>query len=272
MNIIKKIIKSLFFTKYKILRFFRIILNIDQKIFIGERKIILPPGHMLSLYNLIYKEYDEFLPKLALNIKKNESIIDIGANVGDTLFRLINKNLNPDYYCVEADDYFFKYLKKNIESLNLNKNNKIIPIKALVGNNLVGNLSNNNTGTKHLVESSSGISSKKLDDLITEYQIKNIKLIKVDVDGYDYSVLLSALIEISKHKPDLFFEYMILDDAGFSGYSNLMEKLNKIGYSKWTVLNNYGSVILENKAYLDVLELINSFKNTKVAFDIYCKT
>ena len=41
-----------------------------------------------------------------------KSVLDIGANVGDTLFRFIDTNPKPNYFSIEADKYFFKYLKK----------------------------------------------------------------------------------------------------------------------------------------------------------------
>ena len=148
-----KINKSLFYLTYKILRILRVFFNIDQKIYISNKQILLPPGHLLSLYNYSHKEYDKFIPKIIRNFKENDSIIDIGANVGDTLYRLIDSNSKPNFYCIEADEYFFKYLAKNKELLALNLKKNVFLIKELVGDNLVGNLSQSSTGTKTLIES-----------------------------------------------------------------------------------------------------------------------
>ena len=275
----RKFNKSLFYLKYNFKRQLRIFFNIDQIIYIDNKKIILPPGHLLSLYESIYPKYDRFLPTVIGKIKENEVIIDIGANIGDTLFRLLNINKRPYYYCIEADNFFFEYLQKNKKSLDVNIQNKIILIKTLVGDQLKGNLSETATGTKTLIESDLGIKSKKLDDIITEYKIKNIKLIKVDVDGFDYNILFSAINELKNNKPDIFFEYMPLDKLAKKNYLRLIEKLNEIGYSNWTMLDNYGSIIFENKGCIDV---INKTKSTTVfstysflikknIFDIYCK-
>ena len=223
------------------------------------------------MYESIYPKYDRFLPNVIREIKENEVIIDIGANIGDTLFRLLNINSKPYYYCIEADNFFFEYLKKNKESLDTNVQNKIILIKTLVGDKLKGNLSETTTGTKSLIESDLGIKSKKLDDIIMEYKIKNIKLIKVDVDGYDYNILFSAINELKNNKPDIFFEYMPLDESGKKNYLRLIEKLNEIGYSNWTMLDNYGSIIFENKSYIDVIDKTKSTLIKKNVFDIYCK-
>ena len=232
--------------------------------------MVLPPEHPLSMWTSLYKDYDNFLPKLVKEMNSNESIIDIGANVGDTLFRFIDTNSKPNYFSIEADKYFFKYLKKNKGLLEKDIQNRVTLINELVGNNLKGNLTQkSNLGSKFLVESPDGLETKSLDKIIINENIQNIKLIKVDVDGYDYNVLLSAMNEIKKNKPSLFFEYMSLNKTE---YIELIKKLYEIGYSEWTIINNYGSAIFENKHYKDVLDYIDSEKNSEIIIDIYCKT
>ena len=266
----RKIKKIFFYFKYGLLKSIRIFFKIDQKIKIGSRIMVLPPEHPLSMWTSLYKDYDNFLPKLVKEMNSNESIIDIGANVGDTLFRFIDTNSKPNYFSIEADKYFFKYLKKNKGLLEKDIQNRVTLINELVGNNLKGNLTQkSNLGSKFLVESPDGLETKSLDKIIINENIQNIKLIKVDVDGYDYNVLLSAMNEIKKNKPSLFFEYMSLNKTE---YIELIKKLYEIGYSEWTIINNYGSAIFENKHYKDVLGYIDSEKNSEIIIDIYCKT
>tara|TARA_B100000780_G_scaffold72966_1_gene48907 strand:- start:2516 stop:3361 length:846 start_codon:yes stop_codon:yes gene_type:complete len=266
----RKIKKIFFYFKYGLLKSVRIFFKIDQKIKIGSRIMVLPPEHPLSMWTSLYKDYDNFLPKLVKEMSSNESIIDIGANVGDTLFRFIDTNSKPNYFSIEADQYFFKYLKKNKGLLEKDIQDRVTLINELVGNNLKGNLTQkSNLGSKFLVESPDGLETKSLDKIIIDGNIQNIKLIKVDVDGYDYNVLLSAMNEIKKNKPSLFFEYMSLNKTE---YIELIKKLYEIGYSEWTIINNYGSAIFENKHYKDVLGYIDSKKNSEIIIDIYCKT
>jgi len=47
--------------------------------------------------------------------------------------------------------------------------------------------------------------------------------------------------------------------------------LNKIGYSNWTMLDNYGSVIFENKSYIELINKTKSALIKKDVFDIYCR-
>ena len=61
-----------------------------------------------------------------------------------------------------------------LNKIKLNTQDRITLIKELVGIDLIGNLSSTTPGTKSLVESSEGFKTKKLDDIIIEYNIKNI--------------------------------------------------------------------------------------------------
>ena len=264
-KILLKIKKILFYKKYKFFRIIQMIFKKDQRIYINNQELVLPPGHLLSMYNSLYPEYDKFIVGLVSKLDPNSSIIDIGANVGDTLMRLIQGNSKLNYFSIEADNYFFKYLKKNKEKIYKNYNTQITLINELVGLNLVGNLNNTKSGTKTLIENKEGVKTKTLDDIILDNNIINIAFIKVDVDGYDYNVLASGIENIKKYKPMLFFEYMSLNK---DKYLVLLEELYVIGYKKWTIINNYGYPIFENKDYNEVVNFINS-KNDIIT-DIYC--
>lgn len=264
-RIISKFKKILFYRKYNFFSKFQILFNIDQKTSIYGQKLVLPPGHLLTMYNSLYPEYDKFISQLVKNINEGYSVIDIGANVGDTLIRFIKANPKLKYFSIEADDFFFKYLQKNKESYSINHVTQITLINELVGLNLTGNLSKTTTGTKTLIESKDGTKSKTLDEIILDNNIKNIALIKVDVDGYDYNVLLSGMNNIIKYKPMLFFEYMGLNKIK---YLNLLNELYKIGYTKWTALDNYGKIIFECQDFINIINLIDS-KN-EIIIDIYC--
>ena len=164
-----------FYFFYKLKKKIRLIFNIDQIITLGVLKVNLPPDHNLSLYNNLYPEYDKFISKVVVNLPENSSVLDIGANVGDTVGRLIQSNNKLNYYCIEADNFFFDYLNLNVKNFKKIISCKITLIKLLVGLDLQGELIGKH-GTKSLLESKNSsnskiIKSKKIDKIISEYNI-----------------------------------------------------------------------------------------------------
>ena len=116
-KIILKIERIFFYFRYHLLERLRLILDIDQKFYIGKYKLILPPKHLFTYFKTRYVNYDKYLNKVVNKIEHNQTVIDIGANVGDSLLQIINKNKYLNYYCIEGDNFFFEYLKKNVENL-----------------------------------------------------------------------------------------------------------------------------------------------------------
>jgi FkbM family methyltransferase len=267
---VKKIKKTFFYFFYKLQKKIRLIFNIDQIITLGILKVNLPPDHNLSLYNNLYPEYDKFISKVVVNLPENSSVLDIGANVGDTVGRLIQSNNKLNYYCIEADNFFFDYLNLNVKNFKKIISCKITLIKLLVGLDLQGELIGNH-GTKSLLESKNSsnskiIKSKKIDKIISEYNIKNISLIKCDTDGYDYNVIFSGISYIKKNTPDIFFEYHYLNKDSQVNYIGIINILFEIGYKNWTIISNYGKVLFKRINKEDLIYLINSDQRI---FDIY---
>jgi FkbM family methyltransferase len=267
---VKKIQKTFFYFFYKLQKKIRLIFNIDQIITLGVLKVNLPPDHNLSLYNNLYPEYDKFISKVVVNLPENSSVLDIGANVGDTVGRLIQSNNKLNYYCIEADNFFFDYLNLNVKNFKKIISCKITLIKLLVGLDLQGELIGNH-GTKSLLESKNSsnskiIKSKKIDKIISEYNIKNISLIKCDTDGYDYNVIFSGISYIKKNTPDIFFEYHYLNKDSQVNYIGIINILFEIGYKNWTIISNYGEVLFKRINKEDLIYLINSDQRI---FDIY---
>ena len=267
-KVYNKLKKILFYKIYNVLQFLRVLFNINQEIKINNRILILPPKHLFSFYKRKYKYYDEFIVKLSKRLSKSDTIIDIGANVGDTLFQILSKKSRFNYFCIEGDIFFFSYLKKNISNLPVFQQKKIIAIKEIVGKNLVGNLVGEG-GTKSFEFDNLGKKSKTLDEIVFFNKIQNIRIIKVDVDGYDYNVINSGLKIIQKFKPIIFFEIMIIDRFSVKNYKKTINTLNKIGYKSWTILDNYGNKIFDSDNVLFFLKYIEKFKIGDL-YDIAC--
>ena len=118
------------------------------------------------------------------------------------------KNKNKKYFGIEPDIYFLITLKRILIKINYQKKIKIyknfITSKKKIGF-LVGPV-----GQKFIHSKFNKIENQiSLDDFIDVNCIKNLELIKIDTDGYDYDVLKSGNKNIKKFKPIIFFECQI---------------------------------------------------------------
>jgi len=233
-------------------------LNIPINYSYKNFKIKLPPDHLLPDYQKAHIKYDRFLPHLATYIDHYDVIIDIGANVGDTVAGMVEKNPYARYVCIEPDESFFEYLNKNVAEIKRSiPNIEIQTIKALVGRNVLNVLLDGKGGTKHAVINSGGnIHSTGLDNIITNITSK-VRLLKSDVDGYDYDVLDSSMAVIRQHSPIIFFECYYDNLYQKDGYSNTLSSLQAIGYKDFTVFDNFGEVIVRTGDLNIVAQLMN---------------
>ena len=56
---------------------------------VNDKQLKLSPGHKLDAIQNAYPYYDKFLPLLTKNYINQGYVIDIGANVGDSLYGMI---------------------------------------------------------------------------------------------------------------------------------------------------------------------------------------
>jgi FkbM family methyltransferase len=217
--------------------------------------IALPSSHLLPEYQRGHPKYDKFLPHLASYVDSGGTIVDIGANVGDTLAAMVERNPDASYVCIEPDDQFHRYLEHNAERIRQAVSGVTIRlIKALVGQN-ISNVSLDGTGgTKHAVADGAGsIQSQPLDALLADQQGLTIRIIKSDVDGFDYDVLDSSRAVINCHGPMLFFECYYTHEYQMRGFSTAFRTLEAEGYRDWIVFDNFGEFMLRT-ADLAVLD------------------
>ena len=257
----------------KIKRGLRVFFNIKINYQCGDFTIQLTPDHLLPGYQKQFKAYDRFLPHLSSYFGPNDWVIDIGANCGDTLAAMIAKNTTSSYLCIEADNIFFDYLKYNIGVINKKlKKITIIPIKALVGTGGVSGVLSGKGGTKSLSSlakvNPTGVSepelhavslAKILQDFPETELIRSslgdgkvIRLIKSDVDGYDFDVINSAGLLLNSNDLILYFECYYREDFQIEGYRKLMAVLFERGFRHFWIFDNFGVFML----YADQTEII----------------
>jgi len=219
---------------------------------------------------LLLSIIDFFNKKKILNFFKSkfrnvEMIFDIGAHKGET-FDLFDNNFKVgNYYAFEASPINFKFLeKKKIKIKNLNIINK-----AVGDNNEETNfyqLNESSSSTMNEINQESKYYKKKsflinffsliksettqfklkpilLSDFIISNNIKNIDILKIDTEGYEFRVI-KGLNEKIKIVDYIYFEHH---------YDDMVKK----GYT-FSMINNY----LIKNGFKKVFKLKMSFRKS----------
>lgn len=172
-------------------------------------------------------------------LEKSEIIFDIGANIGQTAFNILQKQtkkgLKPIVYAFEPFPGTFEKFR-----VNLGLNPEINRIHALnLGlSNQKGVLHMANQGANSgafrmtaNTQNSISVPVTSLDEFVTEHQIPRIDFIKIDVEGYELHVLEGAMKSIGKFKPILIFEYSVENMAAQGKkVDETLDKLLKLNY------------------------------------------
>lgn len=237
-------------------------LGIKRTFIINGNPISLDYAHKLPDYQKRHPLYDRFLPHLASYLQKNSVVIDVGANVGDTLCGMAGANKTLQYICIEADNDFFDDLKKNSEILK-NKLNclNITLVKQFIGNDIDSVNLSGSGGTKH-AEIGGNIKSKTLYQVVFDLKISidRVRLIKTDVDGFDWDVIRSAYNLLGNH-PYIYFECQYDNSGQLNSYKEMFDELLKIGYVNYSIFDNFGQYICTLSDSKNIVELLDYVAN-----------
>ena len=232
----------------------------------------LPAGHDLPKFKSKFPLYDTFLGHIVKSVADGELVIDVGANVGDTLAIMAVENSKLSYLCIEADDYFYNYLTKNIVTLTTALPSlEVKQVKCLVAKDVKASGLSVGERTKKIIEaktSENHLASKTLSDIYkSEFSGRKIGLIKIDVDGYDYDVVNSAIDIIAESNCYVYFECDAHNEENLNGYISAIENLSAVGYENFVIFDNYGSPMITSGRAETVIEVINyTLKQNSSAF------
>lgn len=172
-------------------------------------------------------------------LENGGTFFDIGANIG--LFTTqIALNKNVDVYSIEPSESNFIKLSENITS---NNSNNIIAINAgLSDHESFGYLINDypaNSGTFQVIEADKEgatlIKLITLGKIIKDHKISEIRLMKIDVEGYEMNVF-KGLFELCDVRP----HNIIVENSGLierTGYNmkDCFEYLGSFGYLPYNI-------------------------------------
>ena len=218
------------------------------------RSLIMPAEHPLPATVMEFPQYNRPLGLAVGAILASDtgnpvlSVVDVGANIGETIAIIEDHCPGKSLYlCLEAD----KDLAELCE-LNHAGNDRVQVKQCYIGEEEGARVrleddGRANPSTKRVTEDHGNASGYgrliRLDTIAMGFAESNnaISLIKVDTEGYDFSVLRSAPDILKRYKPAIYFEWfpkLLLDlhEEPWSGF----EYLATFGYRYFVFFTGYG--------------------------------
>ncbi len=193
--------------------------------------------------------------------KQGDFIIDIGANVGDSLTAMWN-HTNDRFICIEPVEEFFNLLSDNVR--NLEKPDRVHIERAFITDNMEGAYSAkvNPSGTasmERLKDEKPKTPSKTVDFLLKERNVKSesIDLLKIDTDGFDGDCLISARSLLKNGNALLYWENCYRTYMQYEKYLEAYDLLNHEGYSTFFIFDNYGNYLC--KGGVDIMRSVAEY-------------
>ena len=229
--------------------------------------LVLPAGHLLPQYLAEHRLYDRFLPFLAAELPAGATVIDVGANCGDTLMSMCAGNPALHYVCIEPDDTYYRYLDHNTARLRkAHPTARVQLVKALVGKAVTEAVLAGDGGSRHAKPTTSSdadspsVRSMQLDEIVRQQPDEvwqTVRLLKSDVDGFDHDVLASALELIQARKPVLFFECFLGNATQKEAYEACLTQLAASGYTHFWVFDNFGNPMFRACEASQVVQMLS---------------
>ncbi len=246
---------------------------------VGNYNILMPGNNQqISLYKY-YPDSNTQLARLAKVIIKKYSdaaMIDIGANVGDTI-AVVRSQVDIPIVAIEGDDLSYSFLLKNITQFD-----GIYTLKQFLGEEkkyLKVNMEKegwNNTILPN-TEGTKTLELKTLDEVLFDKKLSHlkIKLLKIDTEGFDTIILRGCFNTISNLKPIVYLEYNgeNMNKIGENGFNTIM-LLKKYGYHNIYIFDCINNLIfsttLDNNDALKQLHDYAHNKNTMIPYFDIC--
>ena len=159
-----------------------------------DRVILDPKGN----FDFLFTSY--CLDKI--DFKKDDLVVDCGANVGELFFSFYYKNLKIQYIAFEPDNKVFLCLNKNLQNTNSKTYNQ-----ALSNDNLEKTIYIDTHGANSsLIKFEDGLKEDKVEcTTIDSLNFEKIKLLKLEAEGFEFEILEGSKKTLSK------IEYISVD-------------------------------------------------------------
>ena len=226
---------------------------------VGSKQILLPPDHNLPAFQAAHPLYDRFLPVLAAHLEPRHDrvVVDVGANVGDTLFAMLDR-CDHRFLCIEGEAIYYDYLMQNLRN-HEDCRDRVRALNVMLGTGeFVGQLVRDGT-TASLSPGLESARPKTLDDVLSEQgALDRVALLKIDTDGLDGDIILSGRRAIARSRPPVFWENYFASAKQLAALENAYDLLAGEGYEELCIFDNFGAIIAAGVGF-PVLRAINDY-------------
>ena len=213
--------------------------------------VTLPWSHRLPDYAEALPDYGQNLVAIArilggIESPKRMSIIDVGANVGDSALQILNA-VDADVICVEGDPYWLPFLRENTS-----RDPRVHIVHAMLLPSLPDGPKRFNAvranGTTRFVpggakDTGSTTTAESLRASL--FDLAPMRLIKSDTDGFDVRLLPDLARAYADTVPVLFFEFdpPLARETGDRNPERIWGELIALGYERCVVWDNFGGLL-----------------------------
>lgn len=197
---------------------------------------------------------DEINKLIRISLKQGNTALDIGGNIGLQSIRMAQCVGDGGHvYAFEPLNYLQQKFSKNV-ALNRLNNITLLPYALSDKEETLNYQVNENSwnqGTFSLNNREQGATAQqvtiKMADNLPEVQnLPRLDLIKIDVEGYEYHVLLGLGNTLQKHRPRIIFEF----DGNYwnktgQQIANCYHYLTNLGYTLYQI-TSAGCILITN--------------------------
>jgi len=186
-------------------------------------------------------------------------VFDIGANIGSMAFKFAQLAQKGCVYAFEPTNYAFNKFKINL-ALNPDLSSRIVPLQLFVSEHseikhkikaysswrIDGKYTNAHPLHGGIIKPAESVVAVTIDDFCREREITRIDLIKIDTDGFEYSIIRGAQKSLGKFLPYIIFEIgiYVMEERGIS-FEQYYDYLSSFGYNLINAKNGK-DVTIEN--------------------------
>lgn len=210
--------------------------------------LLLPLSHQLPFIRASHPKYSTNVARIAaiaLSKYPDLSMIDIGANIGDTV-AIVRHDAYFPIMCIDGDPIFFSILEKNAQAWT-----DVYLVQSFVGdiNGATPTRIIAERGTARLIADTRGNGNSTRTETLTNILSAHPtftppRLIKIDTDGFDLKIVTHELSLIERLRPIIFLEYdpYFFEQHQSDGHA-LFHKLSSIGYDAALIFDNTGEFL-----------------------------